>query len=61
MANGLSCTILLYSSFCKTLILLVFKAYLVHPKGIEPPSLEPESNILSIKLRMHMGANIPFE
>jgi len=30
---------------------------LVHPKGLEPPSSEPESNILSIKLRVHFICN----
>ncbi len=28
--------------------------YLVHPKGFEPPSSEPESEILSIELWVHI-------
>lgn len=31
--------------------LQIYKNF-VHPKGLEPPSSEPESNILSIKLRV---------
>lgn len=32
----------------------LFKVVLIHPEGIEPPSQEPESYVISITLRVEM-------